>query len=70
VHVGGICDVITRAECTTKPMNWRLEHNFVVRRTISSCSATSRDGTRGILSQRSCPIHGRVSLRYLIGLRT
>jgi len=34
VHVGGICDVVAQTSRAVKPMNWRLEHNFVVRRTI------------------------------------
>jgi len=34
VQVGGICADIARTSRAMKPMNWRLERNFVVRRTI------------------------------------
>jgi hypothetical protein len=53
-----------------KPMNSAREQDFVVQCTIRLCSAAINDGIPQFLSQRSCPIHGRVNFRYRIVLRT
>jgi hypothetical protein len=70
VHDSAVFAARAARKTSIAPMNPAVCRKFVVRRTISPRSATMRDGIPLILSQRSCPIHGRVNFRYRIVLQT
>jgi hypothetical protein len=70
VHDSAVVALLAARETSIAPMNPAVRRKFVVRRTIPPRSAIMRDGIPLILSQRSCPIHGRVNFRYCIVLQT